>query len=416
MTLVSAGLRFGCVALGLLTLTPGLAGALTLDDALRLAEERAPQISARQHTLAAFRSVHTAAGALPDPKLIVGVDNYPISGPSQYSLDEDFMTMQKIGVMQEVPNGDKRAAVRERAEADVARTESELRVERLSVRRETALAWLNTFFLERKRALLDELVRENRIFAASVSAQLAGGRGSAADVVIPRQEAAMLADRRDDLERDTVKARAALFRWVGDPANEPLTGEPPLLPLTAEHLRHGLSGHPELAVFGPLEEAARAEVAMAQAEKKPGWSVEFDYQKRGPSFGDMVSLQFTFDLPLFAKTRQDPQIAAKVQELQRISSEREVMFRQHAEELEGLLSEQATLTRQIERLDAEWLPLAQERVELALAGYRAGRDPLTGTLDARKSLLEARLKRIELASQRAALDARLHYLNGEDRP
>jgi len=72
--------------------------------------------------------------------------------------------------------------------------------------------------------------------------------------------------------------------------------------------------------------------------------------------------------------------------------------------------------RQIQRLDSEWLVLAQERADLSLAGYRSGREPLMGTLEARKGLLETRMKRIDLEFQRTAIDARLHYLNGEDRP
>jgi cobalt-zinc-cadmium efflux system outer membrane protein len=416
VSIASQGVHRGIFACLLLLLAPALAHALTFDDALSLAEERAPQIAARQRSIAAVRSARQAAGQLPDPKLVLGVENVPISGSMAYSLESDFMTMQKVGVMQDVPNGDRRAAISLRADADIARTEAELRIERLAVRRETALAWLALFYLQQKRALLDRLDQENQLFSDSVRAQLAAGRGGAADTVMPRQEAAMLADRRDELERDIAKARANLFRWVGEGALDPLAGEPPRLELTSDHLRHGVSEHPELAVFGPLQEAARAEVAMSQAEKKPGWAVEFDYQKRGAAFGDMVSLQFTFDLPLFAKSRQDPQIAAKTFELERISAERDAMVRQHAQELEDMLAERDTMARQIRRLDAEWLPLAQERVELSLAGYRSGREPLLGALEARKNLVETRMKRIDLESQRRAVDARLHFLNGEDRP
>ena len=413
---LSGAIRIGAAALLALAVLPSFASALTFDEALRLAEERAPQIAGRQRSVASMRSARTAAGQLPDPKLVLGVENVPISGSMAYRLESDFMTMQKVGVMQDVPNAGKRAALERRADADIARTEAELRIERLAVRRETALAWLALYYLQQKRALLDSLERENRLFADTVRAQLAAGRGSAADTVLPRQEAAMLADRRDELERDIAKVRATLFRWIGEAAGEALAGDPPPLELPPDHLRHAVGQHPELSVFGPLQDAARAEVAMSQAEKRPGWAVEFDYQKRGAAFGDMVSLQFTLDLPLFAASRQDPQIAAKVLELERVSAERDAMVRQHVQELEDLLAERDTTARQIRRLDGEWLALAQERVELSLAAYRSGREPLLGALEARKSLLETRMKRIELESQRSATDARMFYLNGEDRP
>ena len=90
----------------------------------------------------AARSAAVAAGRLPDPKLAVGIENLPVTGADQWSPTRDFMTMRKIGVMQEVPNRAKRQAGTDAAEANIARTEAERRVGILTVRRDTALAWL----------------------------------------------------------------------------------------------------------------------------------------------------------------------------------------------------------------------------------------------------------------------------------
>lgn len=390
--------------------------ALTYDEAQRLAEARASQLQARQNTVAAAQSARVSAGELPDPKLIVGIDNLPVSGPDAWNATRDFMTMQKIGLMQEVPNADKREAERRLAQANIARADAELLIERLAVKRETALAWLRVYFLQKRRALLDELDAENQLLAASVNARLAAGQGKAGDALLPRQEAAALADRRDDLERDLSKAHAALVRWVGRAADEPVSGELPELALPEAHLRHELDRHPDLAVFSSLEDAARAEVAMSQAAKKPDWGIELAYQRRGPAFGDMASLQFSVDLPLFSKTRQDPQIAAKNQELERVAAERETMFRQHTEELEGMLAERSALARQIARLDGEWLPLSRQKIELTTAGYRSGQEPLTSVLDARKSLIDTRMRRIDLEDRLAEVEAGLRYLATEKQP
>jgi hypothetical protein len=48
-----------------------------------------------------------------------------IGGPDRWSIDQDFMTMQMVGVMQEVPNRDKRRPRIEVAEAVVDRAEAE---------------------------------------------------------------------------------------------------------------------------------------------------------------------------------------------------------------------------------------------------------------------------------------------------
>lgn len=390
--------------------------ALTYDEALGIAENHASELSARQNTVAAARAARISAGALPDPKLVMGVDNLPVQGSEAWNTSRDSMTMQRIGVMQEMTHGDKREAARQLAEANVARAGTELQIERLSVRRQTLLAWLRVYYLQQQHALLDQLDAENRLLATAVTARLASGQGRGGERLLSRQEGVALEDRRDDLDRDLRKAQAELARWVGAAARETLTGPPPTYTPNPDHLRHDLDRHPDVAIFSVQEASARAEVALAEAARKSDWGVEMDYQHRGPAFGDMVSVQLTFDLPVFTQTRQNPQIAARQQELERVSAERESMVRQHAAELEAMLAEQAALVRQLDRIDREWLPLSQQKVDLALAAYRAGQEPLPTVLDARRFLIDTRMKRIDLEARRAAVETSLHYLSEEVQP
>src|SRR5262245_46173914 len=74
---------------------------LTLAEALRLAETRALSVSASDAASRASREMAAAASQLPDPVLRAGIDNLPVNGPDAWSLDRDFMTMRRIGVMQE---------------------------------------------------------------------------------------------------------------------------------------------------------------------------------------------------------------------------------------------------------------------------------------------------------------------------
>ncbi|TCV89053.1 TolC family protein [Sulfurirhabdus autotrophica] len=387
--------------------------ALSYDEALHIADSRASQLQAKENNVAAAKSLRAAAGELPDPKLKIGINNLPISGTNAWGLTQEPMTMQMIGLMQEVPNSDRREGARQLADANITRADTELQIERLAVKRDTASAWLKVYFLQQKQKLLDELDKENLLLSVAVKARFSAGQGKSTDTLLPRQEAATLADRRDDLERDLAKARAALSRWVGTASREPLTGAPPTFAMPEENIRHGLQHHPDLAIFNTMENGARAEVAMAQASKKPDWGVELAYQRRGQTYGDMISLQFSMDLPIFSKTRQDPKIAATQKELERITAERETMLRQHTEELEALIAESTTLSRQIERMDREWLPLRGQKVELTTIGYRAGQEPLISVLDARTSLIDTRMKRIDLEARQAEIDTKLRYLTTE---
>ncbi|MGH8122669.1 MAG: hypothetical protein ACREPT_07830, partial [Rudaea sp.] len=68
---------------------------LGLLDAVRLAEAESPDVEAQQAAVTAAEDTIKPAGELPDPKLIVGVDNLPINTGSAFSVTQDFMTMRK---------------------------------------------------------------------------------------------------------------------------------------------------------------------------------------------------------------------------------------------------------------------------------------------------------------------------------
>lgn len=386
---------------------------LSFTAALAIAERESPDLAAQSADVDAARSATVAAGRLPDPKLIAGIENLPASGVDQWSLNRDFMTMQKIGVMQDIPNGSKRRAEAEVATAALDRAEAQRRVQAIGVRRDTALAWLDRYYLERRGALFDELDRENQLFAESVQAQLVGGTGMPADTVAPKQETAELADQRDALSAAITKAKAALRRYVGIAGDDQLIGDAPPLAIDADHLRSRVHEHPELAVFAPMLAMAQGEVHEAEAMKKPDWGVELAYAKRGPEFSDMVSMQVTVGLPLFTRNRQNPAIAAKRQAVNKVNAEREAMLRDHTQELEADLADYDTLIRQLARMQTTRLPLAQQKVDLQFASYRAGKGDLNVLLTARRELIAERLKQLELDRQRAALAARLYFSYGE---
>ena len=383
--------------------------ALTLDEALRQAEREAPSLAAQVAQVEASRSSAIPAGALPDPKLLLGLQNVPIEGDNRGRFDREPMTMQMVGVMQEVPSRAKRRARVDLAQAGVERATLEQRVERLKVRRQTALAWISALAVEEKLALFQTLYAENDLLAKAVRARIAGGRGQAADSVGPKQEAALLAEAEDRLLQSRAQQRAALRRWVGPRADEPLTGRLPNWPVDAEHYRHSLQRHPELVLFDPMTDEAQAEVRQAEADKQSDWSWQLAYQKRDDAFGDMMSVQFSFDLPLFPGSRQNPRIAAKQATLSQLHAQREAAEREHAQQLADDLAEYQRLDRALRRSQDSLVPLAEEKVALTLAGYRAGNGELASVIAAQRELIETRLKHIDFAQQRALTSARLYF-------
>ena len=142
------------LVLSLLSGSSGLfANPLSFNSALTLAERSSPDIEAQTAGVEAARSASRAAGALPDPKLAFGVDNLPVTGPDQWRVDRDFMTMQKVGLLQDIPNRAKRHAEAAAANATVDQADAQRRVHVVAVRVNAALAWLNRYYIERRLAL-----------------------------------------------------------------------------------------------------------------------------------------------------------------------------------------------------------------------------------------------------------------------
>jgi hypothetical protein len=77
-----------------------------------------------------------------------------VTGADRFSIRADFMTMQRIGLMQEVPNTAKREARTVGVQARIERERALLAMTELAVRRDAALAWLAVYFAESRVARL----------------------------------------------------------------------------------------------------------------------------------------------------------------------------------------------------------------------------------------------------------------------
>jgi outer membrane protein TolC len=392
---------------------PGTA-RLTLDAALQQAVQTYPALAAQQARVDAARQAQIPAAELPDPRLAIGIDNFPVSGPTAGSLTADFMTMQRIGVMQDVTNTAKRRARRESAEARVAQAGAEQRAVRRMVQRDTALAWIARLAVEKKLTQFARLEQENRLLAETVRARIASGQARLDEALMPRQEAMKLADQRDELVSQQQQARAVLQRWMGRTDDTAMDDTWPGWPVERSVLQARLHQHPELAVFVPRDQVLAAEMREAEAAKHPDWGVALVYQRRGQQFGDMVSAELSFDLPIFSARRQDPRIAEKQAERAGLEAEREEILRQHAEELERDFAEYERLEKSVARQRDALLPLLASKLDLLLASYRAGKAGLAEIIAVRAERQAAELQLIEFEGQRSLAAARLHFGYGEN--
>lgn len=388
------------------------ASPLALDEALKLAESRSPQLAAQQASAEAARALVPVAREWPDPKLVLGLENVPLEGGNKWSLTADNMTMRRVGVMQDIVRADKLAGREAKAAAEAAREAAMVAMQRADLRKEVASAWFERWYAQRSRELVASLAKETELQEAAAGAALAGGKGSATDAVAAQAARAMLVDRELELLRTERRAAAMLSRWIGADADRALDTAPDVtrLPHDESHLRADLESHPHLALYQPAIDAAEAELRLARAASQPDWSVELSYGQRGSAFENMVSLMVRMDLPLFRERRQQPVAAARERQLEQARAQAEDARRRHEAEIRTWLSDWDISRSRLERHRRDLVPLAEERERTALAAYQGGRLDLATVLEARRGVLEARLAALNAEAELARAWAQLAYL------
>ena len=385
---------------------------LTLPEAQRLAVARSQQLMAHDAAAAAARDMAVGAGQLPDPVLKLGINNLPVTGQDRFSLTRDFMTMRSVGVMQEFTRDGKRKARSAKFEREGEVAQANRLLALTTLRRDTAIAWLERFHLERMRGLLVTQRDEARLQIDAADAAYRGGRGSQADVFAARFTVAQIEDRLAQLGRQVETAKTQLMRWAGPEGDRPLAAAPALdrVRLHAQDLETQLEHHPMITLMLKREAVARAEAEVAQTAKQSDISVELMFSQRGSAFSNMVSLNVSIPWQWDQKNRQDRELGAKLAIIDQMVAEREEASRSHVAEVLAMLQEWRSNRDRLGAYDATLLPLTQERTRAALAAYRSATGPLAAVLEARRGEIDIRMERLRLEIDTARLWAQINFL------
>lgn len=385
--------------------------ALSLDHAIGLALANAPMIEAREAARAAAAEEVERAAALPDPVLTFGVQNLPIAGADAYSLDDDRMTMRRIGLSQALPSRAKRAARRDSALALQQQAEANRQATVLDVKRAAASAWIAWWVAERERSLLGELREQARLAVDAAKANLVGGKGSASDALAARSAELDLENRIDDAQARVEQARVGLQRWLGasPPAEVAAAPDFSVLPTPASELLGDFDRQAPLLVWDAREASADAALRMANAEKRPDWSIGAGVARRGAGASNVVWLEVGVGLPVFAANRQDRGVNARRSDLLAIRAAHEDARRAQEESVRNVLAQWSALGRKANRLRESILPLNRDRSAAALAAWSGGA-PLADWLDAQRDEIGQRIEYAAVLADWGRAWAALAYL------
>ena len=407
--------RYLCAMFIALLVTPSVyaqeSEPLSLATARSLALTHQPLLQAQSAAVVAARQSAIASGQLPDPVLSGGLSNFTITGSDRYTLRDEKDTQFQAGIKQQFPGGDKRKLRGLRANYVADGLDAELEESRRVIAREAGMDWIDVWKALRAQRVVEESIAQAKLQEQTVMIAYTNNRASQAEVLAARVSVELLNDQLASFQQMEWHARNQLRRWIGDAAERPLQMNLPDWPTpNLDQMLTHLANHPHVKIQTAAVDAAKTSLDLAQADYSPDYSVMAGYGYR-PNFADYASITFEIGLPFFTANRQDRGVAAASSQLNEADQKREDWLKQHRAEITLNVADWNRLQERFIRYDTAILPQAQNRMDAALAAYSAGQGTLTAILDARRSLLDIRMQRLDLEADSARHQISLAYFN-----
>ena len=386
----------------LAVLAPGAAGAgpiLPMPEDVRLLVEEGlsnnRQIQAMRAGIRGMEKDAVAAGALADP--VIGVEIMSLPWES-LSFHEEPMTQKQVFVEQMLPWFGKRGLMRRMAGLSAKRQKALLQVRENELARMIAEAWFDLGYanesLDVNRRLSEILDQMARV----AETRYASGRGLQQDVLQAQVEQGEALEERIRLEQEIHTFTRKLNELLNRPAYQPVTPPanlpppPEMKPIEADLTAAALRNNPMILEALVAIEEARAGVELAQKEYSPDMTARLAYGQRdddlsGVDQPDLISASLMFNVPLWKKDRQDPQLAAARDRLAEAELSLENLTAALPHQVSALVKETYN-TLENRRLYEEALMVqASQWAESALSAYGTGKAEFGDVLSARIRLI-----------------------------
>lgn len=392
---------------------------LTLDLAIKQAQQNDPWLVGNKYKQAALESESIAAMALSDPIVSIGLLNVPTDG---FDYNQENMTQLKAGISQMFPRGDTLQLQSKKLQL-LSNQNPHLREDRKAqIAVKVAAHWFDVFnakesirLIEQDRGLFEQLLE---ISTASYSSAYGGTQQQ--DVVRAQLELTRLDDRLTKLKQKQDVAQKKLIQWVSgqfvehytdsinvsldDTDNQSLPAlvlkQPDLLELDddilSEKLVNYLVRHPSYLALESRIQASEANVELTKQKYKPQWGLNAAYSYRadtpnGRSRADFLSIGINFDLPLFTENKQDKQLQASISESEAIKTQKWLLLRKMIAAFQANKAQLERLGQRSQLYEQELLPKIREQAEAALTAYTNDEGDFSEVVRARIDVLDAEI-------------------------
>lgn len=413
-------------------------GALTLETFTAEVLERSPSLHAATSRIGAAQATAIAAGALPDPRLLLGVTNLPVASPGV----ADMMTMKQVGLSQTLPYPGKLGLAETAARHATAALEAAHAGARWELIRAANRSWFTLGTIDSRLTLLARRRDAVRAMARAVEAQYEAGQASQAAVWRSRTELARLVEEAATLaeERRGVVAtlnalrlrpagtsidgapmpvrllRAALtdaasLRFAGDSLGAALVDD--AIPSASTLFDWAADSNPMIRVHTARIASQDARVALAERASRPDVDLMLMYGQRNDR-SDFISASIAIPLAIRSSRVQRRRAEAEALELEAEHDEHRQMVADIAARLVALRATAVAARTRLAVLDHHVLLLGRAALASALAGHRAGDVQFADVLESLTSLFADEERHIEALATFATSIAAIEAIVGRE--
>lgn len=369
------------------------AGALTLEQALARTVGAHPELVVLGYQIDAARGRLRQAELGPNPVLNVALED--ALGTDAFRGARNAETTITLDWVLERGLRERRIGV---ARADVSLNAFDAELARLDTAAETARRFLVSLAFQARAGNAAQAVQLAEETVAAVRQRVDAGLTPRAE--LERAEAALARAElvEEDIEHELRTAYRRLSAQWGEtqPDFDVVRGSLDALPPSDSFaaLLARADRNPELARFASRRRVDEAELQLAEAERRPRWTVSTGMRRF--ERGDDVALVAGVQMPLAVRNRNEGRIAAARAELMRTDAAADAARVRLETTLYALHQELEHSLHVAERLTADVIPRLERALEETRRAYRLGRygffewrSVQAELLDARDALLEA---------------------------
>lgn len=391
----------------------------SVESLLEFAKANNPEYAAMRHEADAANERVLPAGALPDPKLRVELQDITMGGQQSPTISPNKVGSTKYTLMQELPWFGKLDLKREIAalESEGVKGRAAGTWTELSARIKSGYA--QSYYLYQSERLTSEILDLMTRLEKIAQVRYAGGLTAQQDVIRAQVEQTNLRNELIALENERRMNRSKLNMLLARPATAPLAEPeqlrelPPPVRLDPAALADRVRGrNPQLFAEDAKLKAAEKNRDLTYKNRYPDFAVGVAPMQFGSSIKEW-ELMVEVNIPLQQSSRRSQEREAEAM-LSAARSRKEAIANQVLAELTENLSSLDAARRTEMMISTSLLPQAELTFKSALASYENGKVDFATLLDAQRQIRQAKQNQIKAQAEAQARLAEIERLLGEE--